>query len=286
MGDKNLLSTFRPAECVLFRALAYILIEGFEPRNCHLTIWNACRLPQPVHYLILSTIVQVGSVVVARISSPAATWTALILLLSVHLAMNHAAVRAVSMHRLNRQRANLVISNFLEQGKVLTPEEVSHQERIFDWDGILRWNGRSLSAKARIGIPLQEMLNSIAPSHQTTSSIKSPETQIAALTKLYREEEYIMWYSKSQRCAYIVLKEGASPSSQLRGWAHALFTVQRSHNRSMKDAEESQKILELVGSTLESICEHWEDFLKRLKEKGWDVEIASLESAPGTRIRL
>lgn len=210
---------------------------------------------------------------------------ALILLLSVHLAMNRAAVRAVSMHTLNRQRANIIISTFLDQGIVLTPEEASHQERIFEWDGILRWKGRSLSAKARIGIPFRELLDSLAPSYQTTGSVKSPDVEAATLAKLYRKEGYVMWYSKSQRCAYIVLKEGASPSAQLRGWAHALWVVQSLHDNSTRGSLHPQDVLTL-SSALESLSERWEDFLNELKQKGWDLEIASLETSSGTRIRL
>ncbi|TKA67954.1 hypothetical protein B0A49_07548 [Cryomyces minteri] len=79
-----------------------------------------------------------GSLVVSWVSSPLATWSTLLLLLSIHLATNHAAVRAVSMRTLNRQRANLVFSHLIEDDEVLTPEEVSKKERIFDWDGVLK----------------------------------------------------------------------------------------------------------------------------------------------------
>lgn len=47
---------------------------------------------------------QAGSLVVSYVSSPLATWSCLVLLLSIHLAMNRAAVKSVSMHSLNRQR--------------------------------------------------------------------------------------------------------------------------------------------------------------------------------------
>ena len=56
-----------------------------------------------------------GSLVVSYISSKWATWTAMIILLAIHLGTNYLAVRAVCMQTLNRQRANLVFSGLLEQ---------------------------------------------------------------------------------------------------------------------------------------------------------------------------
>src|ERR1700709_2496622 len=92
----------------------------------------------------------VGSFVVSHISTPWATWTAMIALLAIHLGTNYLAVRAVSMRTLNRQRANLVFSALLEDHYTVgkehvkpfpTPEQISIQERVFERDGVLRWKG-------------------------------------------------------------------------------------------------------------------------------------------------
>ncbi|KAL2013795.1 hypothetical protein VTN00DRAFT_1320 [Thermoascus crustaceus] len=119
----------------------------------------------------------VGSLLVSNITTPLATWTALICLLTLHLATNYAAVRAVHMTSLNRQRANIVFSALLgsdpgldvdslssgeynsyaqkEEGgkeveeeeengwKILTPKEVARRERTFERDGVLRWTFES-----------------------------------------------------------------------------------------------------------------------------------------------
>ena len=95
-----------------------------------------------------------GSLVVSYISSQWATWTAMIALLAIHLSMNYLAVRSVSMRTLNRQRANLVFSNYLDQliefdgqtkgsGNITfpSPEEISIQEKIFARDGVICWKG-------------------------------------------------------------------------------------------------------------------------------------------------
>ena len=54
-----------------------------------------------------------GSVVVSWVTTPMATWATLIALLSIHLGTNYAAVKAVSMNSLNRQRANIVFGHML-----------------------------------------------------------------------------------------------------------------------------------------------------------------------------
>ncbi|KAL4961429.1 RUS1 family protein [Aspergillus stella-maris] len=128
----------------------------------------------------------VGSLVVSHITSFTATWITLILLLSLHLSLNYAAVRSVQMTTLNRQRANIVFSTLLpsdpdffefvfghgsvfqqhekkqqqqQQGRqgekketqflsALNPAQVAKQERIFEAGGVLRWYPSSSSSSS------------------------------------------------------------------------------------------------------------------------------------------
>ncbi|KAL4948738.1 vitamin B6 photo-protection and homoeostasis-domain-containing protein [Aspergillus filifer] len=131
----------------------------------------------------------VGSLVVSHITSFTATWITLILLLSLHLSLNYAAVRSVQMTTLNRQRANIVFSTLLssdldffefvfghgsvfqqhekkqqqqqqqgEQGEkkrmqplsALNPAQVAKQERIFGAGGVLRWYPSSSSSSSSV----------------------------------------------------------------------------------------------------------------------------------------
>ncbi|KAL8697571.1 MAG: hypothetical protein Q9201_007058 [Fulgogasparrea decipioides] len=232
-----------------------------------------------------------GSVLVSYVSSPIATWTCLILLLSIHLAMNRAAVRAVSMQSLNRQRANIVFSTFLEQDKVLSPKEVSLRERIFEWDGVLRWGSSSPFATARVGLPLRDLLTSMAPAHEKTGSIRDAEARVVRLIQLYSQEKFLVWYDAPQRVGHIVFKEGAAAKCQLKAWALVLWI---SHRHLL--AEESkgahatsamfESTLDLHRTTLQELSSRWPDCVSRLGTGGWDVDIASLETRSGNRIRL
>ena len=227
---------------------------------------------------------QVGSVVISYVSTATATWSCLILLLSGHLAMNHAAVRAVSMHSLNRQRANIVFSTFLEQNKIMTPEEVSDQERIFEWDGVLRWRGSSPIAKAKIGVRLQTLMSSWEPTHASTGSIRDANLLLAKLVRAFSLEEYLLWYDVSNRVTLIVLKDGASSKSQLKAWALGLWVAHRFTQQDATGASVDRS-LDLLKSTLTGLSQRWNDCIERLEAAGWDVNVANLETTSGTRVR-
>ena len=198
--------------------------------------------------------------------------------------MNHAAVRAVSLHTLNRQRANILVSNFLENDKVMTPDEVSSRERIFEWDGILRWGGKPF-AKAVIGGTLHSLLKTLAPAHIATGAIRDDDFLLERLVKTYRHEDFLVWYNPPQRTAYIVLKDQASAIAQLKAWALALWGVHRSLNQYATGAS-TENLLELFEITLRDISNQWDDFVERIRAAGWDIDVANLETTSGSRICL
>ena len=225
--------------------------------------------------------------VISYVSSPMATWTFLVLLLSIHLAMNRAAVRAVSMHSLNRQRANLVISTYLDQDRIMNPKEVSIQERIFEWNGVLRWRSSSPLAAARIGRSLRDLLASLGPAHERTGSIRDAEAKLMKLINLYRQEDFLVWYDAPQRLGHITIKEGAAAESQLKAWALVLWIAHR-HHAAGSDATSAafESSFEVHRITLQELSLRWSDCTSRLRGAGWDVDVASLETTSGSRICL
>ncbi|KAK2808808.1 hypothetical protein FQN49_008675, partial [Arthroderma sp. PD_2] len=167
----------------------------------------------------------VGSVVVSYVSSPLATWTALLFLLTVHLATNHAAVRAVNMSTLNRQRANIVFSVLFEDDRVLTPAQASKEERIFEKDGVLRWKAESTAVlgTCQIGVSLEQLLlllpsqsNDDCGDERKVGPNIDTDISLEALIDIFKEEEYILYFNPLSRVGAIVLKAGVSPQSQLK----------------------------------------------------------------------
>lgn len=217
-------------------------------------------------------------------SSPKATWSCLIVLLSIHLAMNHAAVRAVSLHTLNRQRANIVLSNLLEDDRVMTPDQVSYQERVFEWDGVLRWRDKPF-AKAIIGVTLHSLLKTLAPAHIVTGAIRDGNLILERLIDIYSHEDFLMWYDSPRRTAYIVLKGQASPEAQLKAWALALWGAHRFAKQYATGAN-TEDLLQLLEMTLSDISDQWGDYMERIRAAGWEVDVANLETSSSSRIHI
>jgi hypothetical protein len=199
--------------------------------------------------------------------------------------MNLAAVRAVIMHTINRQRANVLISTYLEQDRVLTPEEVAAQERIFEWDGVLRWKRSCPFAKAQIGTSLQTLLGSLAPPHAATRSISGTTRALGHLCKIFDGESYLLWYDANIRKAYIVLKTDVSPRYSLKAWAQALLVAHRLNiDQEHATSARHEQVFKALQSTLTSLSKQWDHLIERLIAAGWDIETANLETTSGTRI--
>lgn len=189
------------------------------------------------------------------------------------------------MHSINRQRANILFSAFWDEHRLLTPEEVAQQERIFEWDGVLRWGSSAPLATAHIGVSLRNLLISVAPPHAITSSTRDANAQIKAIFDLFRRDLYLLSYDSARRTAFIVLKDGATPASSFKAWAHALLLSHRLDKKYATGAT-SNEISELVQSTLGDLTKCWDDFVKQLTTAGWDIDVANLETTSGTRLRL
>ena len=203
--------------------------------------------------------------------------------------MNHAAVRSVSMRSLNRQRANIVLSNMMQDDKVLTPQRVSQYERIFEWDGVLRWKGSSVMGKAHMGVTVQQLRSAFGPAHPTTGAIRDDDLYLQRLIDMYSKEDFLFWCDRPQGIGYIVLKESATPETQLKAWAVALWVAHRleSHRHATSATIESnESVLNVIKTTLHELTSRWEGWANGLRVAGWNIEVASLEIVSGTRITL
>ncbi|OJD30995.1 uncharacterized protein BKCO1_5300098 [Diplodia corticola] len=165
----------------------------------------------------------------------------MLLLLTTHLATNYAAVRAVSMRSLNRQRANIVMAHLLAYDKVLSPQRVSQRERIFEFrDGALRWADDQVIGRCRIGVRLAEVVARLPGAEAGApgaawktgagvrdSSASAKTTSLAALLKVFEHESYLLWFDSARSEALIVLKQHCEPAAQLQAWTQALLLASR-----------------------------------------------------------
>lgn len=202
--------------------------------------------------------------------------------------MNHAAVRAVSMRTLNRQRANIVLSTLFDEDVVFSPEQVSKRESIFEWDGVLRWQGGHVLGCCEIGVPLQRVLQTLASRDERTGSIRDPTIELSRIWELYRDEEYLLWYDSSKKKAMVVLKREASSLSQLKAWGQALLVAQRrqQHIGTNPKASIDDDTFTVLRATLADVSKVFEERVRRLRVAGWDVDTAALETWSGRRITM
>ncbi|KAH7359993.1 vitamin B6 photo-protection and homoeostasis-domain-containing protein [Pyrenochaeta sp. MPI-SDFR-AT-0127] len=234
-----------------------------------------------------------GSVVVSWVSTPFATWSTLIALLSIHLATNYAAVKAVSMRCLNRQRANIVFSSILEHGEVLSPSAVSKRERVFERDGVLRWGSDEIVGHCRIGVPLHTLLSRFGRRHTLTGSLDLQRIKLSELLDIFADEAYILWPASSDYEALIVLKGGCTPIDQLKAWAHALLLARKWRPGRVPGAKQDDGDASLITARLAEMRRTLKDtqqlFTKHagaLRDKGWDLNVAVLETRAGTRAEM
>ena len=229
-----------------------------------------------------------GGFVVSNVKSAIATWTWLLMLLAVHLSTNYAAVRSVTMRTLNRQRANIVFSALMEDEKMMTPEEAATQEFVFEKDGILRWQGRKALGTCHIGIAFGDMIQAIgADVSPRTGSLKKLPISLASLQDIFAPEDYMLWFNPVTENAVIALKDGATTTSQLKAWSHALRVARIccEAKRSKTDLG-PQAIVKMLGDTLVMHNKTFARYLKQLEDAGWNTSTAALETRPGRRIRL
>lgn len=168
---------------------------------------------------------------------------------------------------------------------MMTPDEVSSQERIFDWDGVLRWRGYLPFAKATIGVSLHSLLKAVAPAHIVTGALCDSDLVLEKLVNIYSHENFLVWYDSPKRTAYIVLKRQASAKAQLKAWALALLSAHRIEKQYATGAN-TGIVLQLLEITLRDISNQWDVSMERIRAAGWDTDSANLETSSGSRICL
>ncbi|KAF2100684.1 DUF647-domain-containing protein [Rhizodiscina lignyota] len=223
-----------------------------------------------------------GSLVVQRVSSPLATWAALLFLLAIHLGTNYLAVRSVSMRSLNRQRANIVLNHLLQHDAVLRPQEVSRMERIFERDGVFRDEHDRVIGRCSIGSSMKGLLGCLGSQQQGQSTISGSFTtcgvDLRAVLDLFGREWYMLWPDSSSSRTIIVLKQGASARDGLKAWYHGLLLAKKTNAAAAADDK-------LYTKSNSQVCSTFDGFAERLTAAGWDLTDAALETKSGTRVR-
>lgn len=207
-----------------------------------------------------------GSLFVRAVNGTVAVWLWMVVLVAVHLATNYAAVRAVQLRTLNRQRAKLVLHHYQQTGGVLSPGQAAAQERI------LTWHSPGIS---------------FARSHPRSGEISAYDLH------KYRNERYVIVTAEQSRRYHnsgggrgsgarkIFMKEGATARNALEAWLDALLQS----GEGVADSERGEwKMGKAVTRGNELLDDH--EFWMALDSAGWDLDTAALETGSAIRIRV
>lgn len=148
-------------------------------------------------------------------------------------------------------------------------------------DGVLRWRD-TIIGDAQIGAKLAALAESLRSPRPNTGDVSVTLTQLVGV---FRDEKHLLWYDYAKRRVTVCLKEGVDTEGQLKAWLHALLLAQQVHQGRVNSVGPShQELLGVVKDTLGDIGVSWKSMARRLKEAGWDVDTAVLETVPGYRI--
>lgn len=229
----------------------------------------------------------VGSLVVSWVTTPVATWTVLVLLLSVHLETNRRAVRAVCMETMNRQRATLVYHS-LKAGKMPSPGATAREEAIFERDGVLRSRGGQVLGHCRVGVSMSDFLSAIAGQrHQRTGAVQIPTTILPKLAEQYKDDKYMLWYARAGTATNVsvVIKTGATVADIICAWWQAL-AVAGENSRDSRPRTDLTEVLERLERTRAEASEMLKTNRDALLKAHWDLEVGAMETLSSTRITL
>ncbi|KAM3420867.1 hypothetical protein BST61_g4106 [Cercospora zeina] len=231
-----------------------------------------------------------GSWVITWITTPFATWTAMMLLLSIHLETNRRAVRAVKMHTLNRQRASLVYHQ-LRKGHVPTPAEVAARERIFERDGVLRDKDDCVIGHCFIGSPFSRLLNAVGEQQAATKAVKVDDKKLNEILAVYENDQYILWLDRSSRPGkakiFTVLKKQADSRALIVAWWQALVIAEGLSNTTKKASETAiSQQCKLFGKARDEANALWDKYCEKLGGWGWDLSSAPMETVAATRVEM
>ncbi|PNS14090.1 hypothetical protein CAC42_6603 [Sphaceloma murrayae] len=248
----------------------------------------------------------VGGWVVSRVGEGGETWVWLLGLLGVHLWCNWMAVRSVTMRTLNRQRAGLVMGEWIEGGTVLGPEEVRLRERVFERDGIVRDRMGNVLGWCRIGISFEDYLLQAGKGKRAGGHAFHVQQQVLNdVDNIDRggQRGYLIHVDGRSRQCSIALGKRCEVRDQVKAWFTAYRALQLLQHGQVEDShreglvqavtdgtddDSSPMGLTNLSSSVEQAAQAYADeafpeLAKRLEEVGWDLDTGALETRRGSR---
>ncbi|OAF59596.2 hypothetical protein VC83_03869 [Pseudogymnoascus destructans] len=240
----------------------------------------------------------VGTALIPYLTTPLQTWTALLLLLSIHLTTNYFAVRAVSMRTLNRQRASLLLRPLLSPPispaplPALPPNPIASPLQISQLETIIHLDPSSLHDPNPAHASFVPLATVLSHASRGPNPIRPH-----ILLSIFAAESYILYFDRYTRHAFIALKSSATASTALRSWFCAMECAHMDDGawaggwsgghswEPMRGGKEGADSAAL-GGCVKRVARVWPVIEEGLRGEGWDVGTNALETRAGTRFSV
>ncbi|RYO75103.1 hypothetical protein DL766_003083 [Monosporascus sp. MC13-8B] len=253
------------ALCGVSAGAAKASLSAHFARNGNLAELNAKDGSQETVISLLGMLA--GSLFVRAVSGNAAVWAWMAVLVAAHLVTNYAAVRAVRMRSLNRQRAQLVLTHYVHTGRVLDPAQAAARERILTW--------RNPGVFFASSFPCSNEI--------TAEDLRRHRDDLYVVTTQKRQQWYNAASRKWEHTVKLFMKEGATPRDTLEAWFKGLRLC-GIDGRSQERGEKTILATVKKGEKGEELLS--EEFWRALASAGWDLDAGALETGSAVRIRV
>eukprot|EP00743_Colponemidia_sp_Colp-15_P010498 GILK01011567.1.p1 GENE.GILK01011567.1~~GILK01011567.1.p1 ORF type:complete len:508 (+),score=60.23 GILK01011567.1:81-1526(+) len=182
-------------------------------------------------------------------------------LIPVHLIATVNSLKAANFELLNDHKALLITQEFLTKGKVLSPSEISKDEK---------WFGEFV--EPRVSSPRVQLGVSVAQAFES-------EDQLNTTVDVLRDENYLLAV-KDPHDISILLHEDAQARDILRSFVHAssLFNLSqqkasaRFGNLPPLKIENTEQLREMLIQSHEHTDQVFETFVEALENSGWQSD--------------
>ncbi|XP_015691025.2 protein root UVB sensitive 3 [Oryza brachyantha] len=175
-------------------------------------------------------------------------WVSFLSLTIFHMYANYKAVQSLSLTTLNNERSSILQQYFMDNGEVLTPQQVSKQEHILPF-----WS--SWRKLLRIKLPHEHVHLGAKASMLTHPDM----LQIAKTRPYYRNENYFLLDKEGS--VHIFIHKQAAATDILKSFIHGLVLAYLMQKSKSAHAEASQWI-----------DEKYNTFISKLQIEGYSTE--------------
>ncbi|KAG8095964.1 hypothetical protein GUJ93_ZPchr0013g35396 [Zizania palustris] len=167
-------------------------------------------------------------------------WVSFLFLTIFHMYANYKAVQSLSLTTLNYERSSILLQYFMEDGEILTPQQVSKQEHILPF-----WS--SWRKLLRIELPHERVHLGAKASMLTHSDM----SQIAKARSYYQNADYFLLDKEGS--VHVFIHKQAVATDVLKSFIHGLVLAHFVQNNKSSHAEARQWIDEKYNTFISKV---------------------------------